>query len=158
MTVRPLMIAPQVMAVDIQPYIGYVGASQTFKEGSPLILTAQQLVIAVTAPASGSPILVGMAAQDAPTVEGAAMAYYPFIPGLVLEATLAGAASAALTLAKATHFQLPVGLTLVAATGFWYADTSATSCCTIIGFRDADGTNHARVYIVLDMDVTVYNS
>lgn len=158
MAVRPLCLAPQMFAGDVQPQIGYVGATQTFKEGSPLILSSQQLVIAVTAPVSGGPTLVGMAASDAPTVTGAAFPYYPFFPSIVLEATLAGAASAATVLAAATHFQLPVGLTLVTATGFWYADTSAATCATIVGFRDAVGTTDARVYILLDYDVTVYAS
>lgn len=158
MAVRPMTLAPQMFGADIQPQIGYVGATQTFKEGSPLILSSQQLVIAVTAPVSGSPVLVGLAAQDAPTVQGAQVAYYPFVPGLILEATLAGAASAATVLAAATHMLLAVGLTLVVATGFWYADTSAATCATIIGFRDAIGTTDARVYLLLDGDVTIFAS
>lgn len=153
MAVRPLAIAPQIQSVTIQSRTGYVGATQTFKEGAPLILSTQQLVIAGTTPTAG---LVGMAAQDAPTVQGTAFAYYPFLPGLILEGTLAGAASAATVLAAASHFALPVGLTLVTATGFWYFDTSVTSCATIIGFKDAVGTTDARVYVVLDGDVTVY--
>src|SRR5712691_5971801 len=124
MAVRPLILAPQVVASQITPQIGYVGASQTFKEGSPLILSSQQLVIATTTPTSG---LVGMAAANAPATQGASFPYYVLHPGLVLEATLAGAASAATVLAAATHFQATVGLTLVVATGFWYADTSVTS-------------------------------
>jgi hypothetical protein len=158
MAVRPLCLAPQMMAAIPTPQIGYVGASQTFKEGSPLILSTQQLVIAVTAPVSGSPVLVGMAAADAPTVQGTAFPFYPFMASLVLEATLAGAASAATVLAAATHFMLPVGLTLVTATGFWYADTSAATCATVVGFRDPVGTTDARVYILLDYDVTVFAS
>lgn len=154
MAVRPLTIAPQmVTGGTVAPQVGYVGSTQTFKEGSPLILSSQQLVIGTTTPTSG---LVGMAAQDAPTVQGAAVQYYPFLPGLILEATLAGAASLATVLAAATHLQLAVGLTLVTASGFWYADTSVTTCATIIGFKDAVGTTDARVYIVLDGDVTVY--
>lgn len=153
MAVRPMTLAPQMFGADIQPQIGYVGASQTFKEGSPLILSSQQLVIGTTTPTTA---LVGLAAQDAPTVQGAQMAYYPFLPGLILEATLCGAASLATVLAAATHMLLAVGLTLVSATGFWYADTSVTSCCTIIGFRDAVGTTDARVYLLLDGDVTIY--
>ena len=155
MAVRPLTLAPQMMAAIPTPQIGYVGASQTFKEGSPLILSTQQLVIATTTPTTG---LVGVAAANAPAVQGAAFPYYPLLPGLVLEVTLAGAASAATVLAAASHLQLLVGLTLVTATGFWYADTSVTSCATIIGFRDPVGTTDARVYIVIDSDVAVYNT
>lgn len=155
MAVRPLTIGPQQGPTVIAPNIGYVGAAQTFKEGSLLMLSGQQLVISTTAPTSA---LVGMAAADAPTVQGTAFPFYTLLPGLVLEATLAGAASAATVLAAATHFQLTVGLTLVTATGFWYADTSAISCCTIIGFRDPVGTTDARVYLTIDGDVTVFNT
>ena len=155
MAVRPMTLAPQGLASQMTPQVGYVGASQTFKEGSPLILSSQQLVIATTTPTSG---LVALAAADAPAVQGAAFPCYVLHPGLVLEATLAGAASLATVLAAATHFMLAVGLTLVTATGFWYADTSVTSCCTIIGFRDPVGTTDARVYIMIDGDVTIFNT
>ena len=155
MAVRPLTLAPQGLASMMTPQVGYVGAAQTFKEGAPLILSGQQLVIATTAPTAG---LVALAAADAPAVTGATFPVYVLHPGLVLEATLAGAASAATVLAAATHFMLAVGLTLVVATGFWYADTSAATCCTIIGFRDAVGTTDARVYIMLDGDVTIFNT
>jgi hypothetical protein len=155
MAVRPLTLASQGLASQVTPQVGYVGASQTFKEGAPLILSSQQLVIATTAPTSG---LVALAAADAPTATGAAFPIYVLHPGLIIEATLAGAASAATALAAATHFMLAVGLTLVTATGFWYADTSASTCCTIVGFRDPVGTTDARVYIMLDGDVTIFNT
>ena len=99
MAIRPLTIAPQLWTGGtVAPQVGYVGSSQTFKEGSLLILSSQQLVIATTTPTGG---LVGVAAQDAPTTQGAVCQYYPLLPGLILEASLAGATSGALALAAA---------------------------------------------------------
>lgn len=152
MAVRALQLAPQMMACAVCPQIGYEGAAQVFQEGSLLIVSSNQLIIATTTPTSG---LVGVAAATASGVTAAAVAYYPALPGVVLEATLRDSSAGDVTLAK-THLLAAVGLTL--ASGKWYADPNVTSCCTIIGFRDAVGTVDARVYILLDGDVTVYAS
>ena len=150
--IRPLTIAPQQYVCDVAPRIGFEGAGQVFLEGSLLLISSNQIVIATTTPVT---LLMGLAAANASGVTAAPIPYYPLLPGLVLEGTLYDSTPADVTLAK-THFFATVGLTL--ASGKWYVDPHVTACAKIIGFKDHSGIGSIdqRVFFVLDADAINY--
>ena len=125
----------------------YEGGSLDVMQGCPVIQdTSNCLGIA----SSDSAIdVVGVTiARTANTTSGTVyMNYIPMMVGTVWEVSICGDAHATLTLAS-THLFVGGELTRDSTYDVWGFDPSATTNnFYIIGFKDATGTVHGRVYI-----------
>lgn len=100
---------------------GLEGASQSFKTGELLIASSGLLVVSTADPAS---IVVGMALKDASGVTGANVPFLAFQEGLLVEASLMGAAAADYVMLAADR-QTAYGVAVSA--NKWYIDSSETS-------------------------------
>jgi hypothetical protein len=125
------------------------GATQTFKEGAPLIL-ASGLLIESTSPLSSTNKTVGFSNGPASGVTSKPTTYVEAIDDVEFEATLSNATAGTATLAI-TDVGLIYPVTKDPATGNWYLDKNATSTDggLITRLKDPVGTVDGRVFFVL---------
>lgn len=158
MAVRPIRATSAFGLTSKPSRVEGEGASETFKQGAPLVNGASAdegyLIEASSDPSSG--VVIGFADEDAENnaVAGAKkVRFTPALAGVIFEGTLMASADVSVALAATDKFK-KYGLAKNTGTGFWVIDQSETSSTVvyIIGFRDDVGTSDARVYFVVEAD------
>jgi hypothetical protein len=131
------------------------GASQTFKKGAPVKVSAGQAVVLVESDVTG---IIGIAAHDASGVQGDDVKIVPAMPGVVFQAELSDTTDGKYT-SQAGDLYADFGLQ-VTTDGKWFVDNDeagAEQVVTVIGFIDPVGTENARVEFVFKNSVTIFN-
>lgn len=134
------------------------GASQTFKKGAVLVNgSAGNVGMVVEAGADPSGIL-GVAEEDGKNlaVGVGSCRFVPAIPNQVFEMTIDDGTGTYALVAGDKNKQYGIAKD---GSGIWYIDQTDTTNLrvTIIGFKDAVGTQAARVYCVFRSSQTAYN-
>ena len=123
------------------------GGSQSYVAGDPLILDGSGGFD--KAATSSALDVVGFACGAASSVEGTTGRYIPLTADVIIEAACAGDSEATLAL-QSSHIGHGAHLINAACSGnAWYArlGTSSSASFRVVGFRDATGTVHGRVFL-----------
>lgn len=117
------------------------GTSQSWIAGNPLILASGVVTVAGTDPQA---LLIGIAMAKASGTAGTAVDFVPFLPNIIFEisvdgAAVGGAAPGTGHLAQ-SNVGTQYGITVDSTSGSWYLDTSKTTIgtntvLTLIGFQ-----------------------
>lgn len=115
---------------------GIEAASQTYKQGAPLVNSSGKLVEASANPTA----IIGIALAAATGVTNTQVLYYPAIQDgyfFLISIDKASAQGGALAVLAATTIYSTFGITKDATTGFWYLDvdkSAANQVCRVMGF------------------------
>lgn len=171
--IQPIVVAFPVGASSEQTLTGIEAASQTYKLGAPLVTSSGKIAVGGTNPRN----VLGFADVDASGTTDAEAPYHPALLNMMFEGslddTLSGS-NAPLTHALAqTDVYAVAGLTVDAATGFWYIDASKTtdgtnSAVVVMGLKDPIGakpgdaptalnSGGGRVYFMMLSEATAFH-
>lgn len=155
MAVQNITVAKMLGLTSVPVLRAQEAATETFVEGSPLLIGAggaeNQLTEAATDVVND---IVGIANKAAGGTIDDDIEFVPALPGIIFEANIGTSVTAGAIAADDLMNVFPLTLTGTA----WFINNTdnTTPCVRVVGFKDPVGTVNGRVYFVFLQDTTAY--